>query len=315
MGARPKDLDDNLHFFPPPNSGDKSTAVQRPGDHRGSRSSTPPAIRTLLRDLGLRPQKGFGQNFLTDEGTLARIARAGNLTPNDDVLEIGPGLGHLTHHLAREAKRVVAIEIDRGLTKALRDIFADVPNVEIVEGDALKVDPGTLFDQHPYKLVANLPYYITAPALRHYLEASNPPTVMVVLVQKEVAYRILAKPGDMSLLAVSVQVYGQVHFIGRIAPSAFFPPPKVESAILRIDVREKPLTSIDPEKFFKVVAAGFSGPRKQIHNALSQQLWMPPGAASDALTAAGIDPARRAQTLSIQEWSRLATELEERGLL
>ncbi|HEY3108914.1 MAG TPA: 16S rRNA (adenine(1518)-N(6)/adenine(1519)-N(6))-dimethyltransferase RsmA, partial [Chloroflexota bacterium] len=253
-------------------------------------------MRALLDRFGLRPQKGFGQSFLTDQFVLGAILAAADLEPADQVVEVGPGLGVLTRALSERAGRVVAIEIDRGMVAALGELLADRPNVELVEGDALRLDPAPLVGQAPYKVVANLPYYITSPLLRHFFEAARPPTRLVVMVQREVAERIVAGPGELSLLAVSVQYYGQPTIVGYIPASAFFPPPKVDSAILRVDVRVRPAVDVEPEPFFKVVSAGFAMPRKQLHNALPQKLWMPPGAAEEALRASGIDPMRRAQT-------------------
>lgn len=272
-------------------------------------------LRATLDRFGLRPQKGRGQNFLVDPFALERILEAAQLASEDEVLEIGPGLGVLTKALAGRARRVVAVEIDRGMVAALQETLADRPNVEIVEGDALRLDPAEHFATRPYKIVANLPYYITSPLLRHYFEAANRPTRVVVMVQLEVAERIVAGPGDLSLLAVSVQFYGRPQLVGRVPANAFLPAPKVDSAILEIDVLPRPAVDVEPERFFKVVTAGFAMPRKQLHNALPQKLWMPPDAAEPALRAAGIDPMRRAQTLTLDEWATLTRELAGRGLL
>lgn len=304
-----------MQSAPLPGPGQES--IERPETtvHHGEPPDAPRAIRTLLKQLGLRPQKGFGQNFLVNDDILGKIVNAGDVGPDDVVLEIGPGLGHLTRHLAARAGRVVAIEIDRGLVRALRRMFQQVPSVEIVEQDVLDVDPVELAGDRPYKVIANLPYYITSPALRHFLEARRRPSLMVVMVQREVAYRILAPPGDLNLLAISVQVYGRPRLVTRAPASAFYPRPKVDSIVLRIEVFDEPAIGVSPEKFFKVVSAGFAMPRKQLHNALAQRLWLPPGAAPDILRAAGIDPARRAQTLTIPEWERLTRELEQQGLV
>jgi 16S rRNA (adenine1518-N6/adenine1519-N6)-dimethyltransferase len=288
----------------------------RPRDPtRHERSGPSREVRELLERFGLRAQKGFGQNFLTDRFALGAILEAAALEPSDQVLEVGPGLGVLTRALAERAGRVVAVEIDRGMVAALGELLADCPNVEIVEGDALHVDPVPLVGAAPYKVVANLPYYITSALLRHFFEAARPPTRLVVMLQREVAERIVAKAGDLSLLAVSVQYYGQPAIVGRIPASAFFPAPKVDSAILRVDVRDRPAVDVEPGPFFKVVSAGFAMPRKQLHNALPQKIWMAPGAAEDALRAAAIDPARRAQTLTLEEWAALTRELQRRGMV
>lgn len=290
---------------------------QRPPRDPGRHTKLNPSrdLKAVLQRFGLRPQRGFGQTFLVDEFALETILDAAGLVPDDVVLEVGPGLGVLTRALAERAGRVVAIEIDRGMIAALRELLADRPNVRLVEGDALHVDPAELVGDQPYKVVANLPYYITSRLLRHFFEASHPPTRMVVMVQQEVAERIVASPGDLSLLAVSVQYYGVPRIVGRLPPNAFYPPPKVASAILAVDVLPRPAVDVPPEQFFKVVSAGFDQPRKQLHNALPQKLWMQPGAAGEALEAAGIDSMRRAQTLTLEEWAGLTRELERRGVV
>lgn len=262
--------------------------------------------RQLLRRYGITAKKSLGQNFLVDPNILDRIVDAAEIESTDTVLEVGPGLGLLTQALTRRAHRVVAVELDKRMIALLGETLAGIDNVEIVPADILEVDPAALAGG-PYLVVANLPYYITSPILRHFLEASRQPERLVVMVQKEVADRIVARPGKMSLLGVSVQVYGKPRIVTVVPPSSFLPAPEVSSAVLRIDVRPEPL--VEPGErawFFKVVSAGFSQPRKQLHNALAQGLWFEPGGATAALEAAGIDPMRRAQTLTIEEWLRLA---------
>jgi 16S rRNA (adenine1518-N6/adenine1519-N6)-dimethyltransferase len=302
--------------LPLPDPGDEPPLETTTPARGGASPMTPPEIRTLLKALGLRPQKGFGQNFLTSESVLRRIVEAGDLTQSDVVVEVGPGLGHLTHHLARYAGRVVALEIDRGLIRELRRIFQNTPSVEIVEQDVLTFDPATIVDSRPYKVIANLPYYLTSAALRHFLEECQPrPERLVVMLQREVADRILAKPGDLNLLAISVAVFGRPRQVVRVPANAFYPQPKIESVVLRIDTYDQPQITSAVERFFKVVAAGFSTPRKQVHNSLAQRIWMPPGEAPVALRAAGIDPTRRPQTLTIAEWDQLTLELQSRQLV
>lgn len=268
--------------------------------------------RQLLKRYQVSTKKRLGQHFLVDPNVLDRILDAAELSPTDTVIEVGPGLGLLTLALAARAGRVIAIEVDRQLIPVLGETLAGRTNVELVPADILTVDPAQLAGG-PYLVVANLPYYITSPVLRHFLEAARQPERLVVMVQKEVADRIVAKPGALSLLAVSVQVYGTPRIVTVAPPSAFLPPPEVASAVLRIDVHPAPLVPAgEREWFFKVVNAGFSHPRKQLHNALSQALWFEPGGATAALETARIDPMRRAQTLSIEEWRRLAHAIPPR---
>jgi 16S rRNA (adenine1518-N6/adenine1519-N6)-dimethyltransferase len=297
----------------PPRQSEPATAqpVNRPGPF----PTTPTEIKTLLRALGIRPQKGFGQNFLTNEKVLRRIVDAGDVSRSDVVVEVGPGLGHLTHHLARAAGRVVCLEIDRGFVQELRRAFQNTPNVEILEQDVLRFDPSSAVGAEPYKIIANLPYYITSAVLRHFLESTWHPTKLVVMVQREVGDRILVKPGDLNLLAISVAVFGRPRLVMRVPPNAFYPQPRVESVVVAIDVYDRPTIQASIAKYFKVVAAGFAMPRKQIHNSLAQRLWMPPGEAPKILQQVGIDPKRRPQTLSIAEWDELTLELDRCGLV
>jgi 16S rRNA (adenine1518-N6/adenine1519-N6)-dimethyltransferase len=304
-----------MHSAPLPESGDEPAQVATPTVPHNAPPRTAPAIKTLLRSLGLQTHKGFGQNFLTNDAILDKIVRIANVQSHEVVVEVGPGLGHLTEHLARSASRVIAVEIDRGFVRLLRTIYDPVPNVEIVHQDILNFEPALHTNGQPYKVVANLPYYLTSAALRHFLESPTPPTVLVVMVQREVAERIIAPEGDLNLLAISVRVYGEPRVATRVPASAFFPQPSVESAVLRVDVLDRARIAATPEKFFKVVSSGFATRRKQLHNSLAQRLWIPPGEAPDIIEAAGIDPKRRAQTLTIAEWDGLTLELERRGLI
>ncbi|MGQ9683558.1 MAG: 16S rRNA (adenine(1518)-N(6)/adenine(1519)-N(6))-dimethyltransferase RsmA [Anaerolineae bacterium] len=266
--------------------------------------------RALLRRYGLAPRKGLGQNFLFDRAALERIVAAAELSPADTVLEVGPGLGHLTRLLAACGARVVAVELDAQLVRVLRHELGGLPNVQVVEGDILALNPATLAGGAPYKVVANLPYYITSAAIRHLLEAEPPPTLLVLTVQREVADRITATPPDMSLLAVSVQLYGRPRRVARIPAGSFYPAPKVDSAILRIDVRPHPAVDMgDREHFFAVVRAGFVQRRKQLRNALAAGLRRTAADVEAALARAGIAPTRRAESLSLEEWARLARQI------
>lgn len=281
-------------------------------------------MQKLLREFNIQPKKSLGQNFLIDQRALERIVEAAELKPADIVLEIGPGLGTLTRCLAERAGKVVAVELDSHLVEALRQILADCPNVEIVPGDILQLDPAALIKDAkqpcdlaplpPYKVVANLPYYITSAVLRHLLTAKVKPRLIVVTVQLEVARRIVAAPGEMSLLAVSVQFYGRPRIVARIKAGAFYPPPQVDSAVVRIDLYDHPPVEVeDVASFFEVVRAGFAHRRKQLRNTLSAELALAPSQVEQALSRAGINPRRRAQTLSLEEWARVWREMQAYG--
>ena len=272
-----------------------------------------------LHRFGLRARKGLGQHFLIDEEVLGLIISAAQLAPTDIVMEIGPGLGVLTRELARQAGWVVAIELDNKLVDKLKQTLASFKNVTIVNEDILKIDPEALFrEQKPplaisspssYKVVANLPYYITSPVLRHFLEASVKPQIMVVMVQKEVAEEITAKPGRMSLLSISVQLYGEPAIIGYVPAHCFYPAPEVDSAILRIVLYPQPAVEIaDKESFFALVRAGFSAPRKQIANSLAHGLGLSKVEVLLLLERTSVVPHRRAETLTLEEWAHLWRE-------
>ncbi len=275
----------------------------------------PPSLRAQLRRLGFRPRKKLGQNFLADEGILDRIVESAELAPSDEILEVGPGLGTLTARLADRAGHVVAVEIDPELAKVVAEELRARGNVDVVNQDILRFDLCSRFRPHAYKMVGNLPYYVTSPILRHFLESKCQPSLMVVMLQREVAERITARPGEMSLLAVSVQLYGEPRLVRLVDAGAFYPPPKVDSAIVRIDLYPRPAVDVEPEAFFALVAAGFAQRRKMLHNALAQRFWMPAGRAPALLQAAGIDPKRRAETLSLAEWAALYGVFVREGIL
>ena len=269
--------------------------------------------RALLQAYGIRPSKGLGQHFLVDRRVLNKILAAADLDTDDLVLEIGPGAGVLTRALAERAGHVIAVELDQRLVALLAETLADQSDIRIVHGDILKTDLGQLLasewtdGQRPeFKLVANLPYYITSAVLRHVLEAEIKPQLIVVTVQREVAERIVARPGAMSLLSVSVQFFGSPHIVGRIPPSAFYPRPKVHSAVVRIEVYDSPRPPVaDVATFFNIVRAGFAHRRKQLRNTLSHELRLATPEIAAALSQAGIDPRRRAQSLSLEEWGQV----------
>jgi 16S rRNA (adenine1518-N6/adenine1519-N6)-dimethyltransferase len=260
----------------------------------------------LLRAHGLRPKKSLGQNFLVEDSALRQVVAAASIDPSACVLEIGPGLGHLTRYLASAARRVIAVELDQELIPILQEVLSPFPNVTLIQGDILKQDPAVLVDEGGYLVVANIPYYITSTLIRRLLEAPLKPSRLVLTVQKEVAERICADPGHLSLLALSVQVYGQPQVVIRIPAGAFYPPPEVDSAVLRVDLYDQPrVPAAQIGAFFRLTKAGFSQKRKTLRNALSAGLAWEPARAADLLTSAGIDPQRRAETLSLEEWARL----------
>jgi len=266
--------------------------------------------KQLLANYDLDPKKSLGQNFLFDENILAQLVSWADLTRDDQVLEIGPGLGSLTRQLARHAGRVVAVELDGRFIPILHEELADFDNVEILHGDILTQDPAALFPDS-YKVVANVPYYITGAILRHLLGAARKPSQLVLTVQKEVAERITAVPPKMSLLAVSVQYYGETRTLKTIKAGAFWPRPDVDSAVLRIDLGHElgaPFDAAAEQKFFRIVRAGFSQKRKQLQNNL-RQLELSKADVTELLAKVAIDGRRRAETLSLDEWRLLAQAL------
>jgi len=296
------------------------------------------SLSTLLKKYNLRPRKELGQNFLIDSFHLAKIVEVAGLTPVDTVVEIGPGPGILTHLLAEAAGQVIAVELDPHMVNLLKNEYGHLKNLTIVEADILQTNLTTLIhlstdskqlsmvngqlsivDSQPltpnsqlpsYKVVANLPYYITSAVIRHLLEATPRPERVVVTVQKEVAQRMVAKPGEMSLLAVSVQFYGQPTLAHHIPAGAFYPAPKVDSAVVRIDTFAQPTLAVaDVDYFFRVVKAGFGQKRKQLKNSLAAGLNKPSAEIVETMARAKIDPTRRAETLSLAEWGRLANEV------
>jgi len=273
---------------------------------------SPVDIPALLKQHGLRPDRGLGQNFLVDETALNKIIAAAEISPEQDVLEIGAGLGNLTHRLALVARQVVAVELDQRLISPLREVIRDLSNVTVIQGDILALDISIIMPGVTYLVVANIPYYITSAVLRHLLENKPPPIRSVLTVQREVAQRICAGPGEMSLLALSVQVYGQPQIKGTIPAGAFYPPPKVDSAVIRIDLFQEPRIPSDQlNAFFRLAKAGFSQKRKNLRNALAGGMGWSKDEAVQFLQTSGIDPARRAETLSLDEWASLTQSVRK----
>ena len=265
-------------------------------------------VPRLLRQYGLRPDQRLGQVFLVDPVALRRVTEAADITKSDTVLEIGAGLGSLTRYLAARAGSVIAVELDANLIPPLEHVLSPYHNVLVVQGDILELDLAQLIQAPDYLVVANIPYYITSALIRHLLDSSVRPKRIVLTVQREVAARICAAPGEMSLLALSVQVFGHPQIMAHIPAGAFYPSPKIDSAVVRIDLY--PSTVIPSpllETFFHLARAGFSQKRKTLRNSLTGGLALKPSEAERLLQAAGLDPRRRAETLNLDEWGRLAT--------
>jgi len=274
--------------------------------------SLPPInVSRLLRDYGIRPDKSLGQNFLQDDAALRKIISVSQIAPSDTILEIGPGLGSLTRYLAVSAKDVVAVELDNSLLPILYSVLKKYKNTKVIQGDILKIPIADLIKSNPYRVVANIPYYITSAIIRHLLESQPKPKSIVLTVQMEVAHRICAKPGDMSLLALSVQVFGQPDIVADISSDAFFPAPNVDSSVIRLEIfSESTIPATQLDTFFKLAKAGFSQKRKTLRNSLSAGLFISVDDAEGLLKKSGIDPKRRAETLSVPEWANLTSMYE-----
>ena len=274
----------------------------------------PPNAASILKKYGLRADKRLGQNYLQDANALEKIVEATEIQKADTVLEIGPGLGSLTRYLSVSAQQVVAVELDLKLVSVLQTILKPYANVRLIHGDILKLTPKELELPDDYLVAANIPYNITSAIIRHLLESEPKPRRIVLTVQKEVAERICATPPDMSLLALSVQVHGTPQIMAQIPAGAFYPAPKVDSAVVRIDILPSPaIESQLLDYFFQLIKAGFSQKRKTLRNSLSAGLRISAAEAESLLAKAEIDSKRRAETLSLNEWgimSRLYSERE-----
>lgn len=266
-----------------------------------------------MKSLGIRPNKGYGQNFLFERGLVERMVKAAGVVPADTVVEIGPGLGILTDELLRKAGRVISIELDRTLWPHLLRTFGNDPRFTLVEGDALAVDFGAVLPpDEPWVVVANLPYSAGTAIVRRLLELPHPPSRLTVMLQLEVAERLVASPPDMSVLGVATQFYADARIAFGVPPEVFIPPPTVDSAVAILDVKpQPPLPPAERERFFRIVNAGFRQKRKQVANSLAADLELPKETVSAWLEAVGIDPMRRAQTLTVEEWVALTRSAPE----
>ena len=263
-------------------------------------------LKSLLGKYHIRLTKKLGQHFLVDRLVLDQIIEAAKLTADDNVIEVGPGIGTLTKELAEKTKHVIAVEKDKRLIKPLRAALRDFSNVEIVNADFLSYQlPATT-----YKLIADIPYNITGSVIRKLTETSVRPLLMVLLVQREVGERITAKVGKMSILSVAVQIYFDPEIIRVVPPSSFFPEPKVESVIVRLSARSSPSIQVDQVKFFRLVRIGFSARRKTLLNNLSAGFKISKEEVAGILKQAGIAEKARAQELSLEDWSRLYSAIQ-----
>ena len=272
-----------------------------------------------MRKYGIKADKRLGQHFLVDREPLFSMIEASRLLPEDEVLEIGPGLGALTLELGARAKQVVAVEKDRQLIPILEDLTRDFKNICILEEDVLKLNMEKMkesFFEGRFKVVANLPYYITSPIIMKIIENRHLITLAVLMVQKEVGQRLTACPGskDYGILSIGVQMYADVKMVCTIGKESFLPPPKVESAVVQLTLRQTPRVKLENEEFFfKVVEAAFGERRKTLKNSLKRRLTLPginPDVIDKAVEEVGIDSLRRGETLSIEEYAKLVQELQ-----
>ena len=266
--------------------------------------------RRILRERNIRPSRAMGQNFLVDARIAARMADVAGILPDDVVVEIGPGMGILTRELLARGARVIGVELDHDLAAFLREDLRDVPTFTLVEQDARYVDVSALTAGRRYQVVANLPYSVATVIIRHFMESPTPPARMTVMVQREVAERMTAGPPEMSLLGLAVGLYADATIAFIVPPDVFLPPPKVESAVVILEVRPTlPGDATLRARMFELATMAFQRKRKTVGNGLAMGLGMPKSEVEAALRSSGIDPMRRPQTLGVDEWLRLAGAL------
>jgi 16S rRNA (adenine1518-N6/adenine1519-N6)-dimethyltransferase len=272
---------------------------------------TTPETKRLIKQLGLKPDRAAGQHFLLDDQVVEQMADLAQVNERDTILEIGPGLGILTRALLRRGARVIAIELDRRLAGYLRATLGDQANLTLVEGDVFRVQIDQLVNDQQFKLVANLPYSATSGIFRQFLSTAPQPKSLTVLIQKEVAERIVAPPGAMSLLSLSVQYYGRPQKRLDVPPASFFPAPGVTSSVLSVDDIHPGDETAD--EMFRLARMAFAGRRKQLQNSLAAGLRLPTSAASDFLLKMGVAPEIRPQELSVENWLMLAKNIKKIG--
>lgn len=281
--------------------------------------TSPSTIKYIMEKYGFRFSKSLGQNFLIDEQIIERICDGAEIGPDDDILEIGPGIGVMTQAMAERARKVVAIEIDRALIPVLQETLAECDNVEVVHADVMAVDLKALiaekFEGRRPKVVANLPYYITTPIIMMLLEENIPVSDIIVMIQKEVAERISAKPSTKAYgaLSVATQYYSEPKIIAKVPRTVFMPQPNVDSIVIRMTIREEPPVVLENTSlFFKVIKAAFGQRRKTLHNALNAGgFGQSKDQTADFLRACDIEPSRRGETLTIEEFAKLANHIHQ----
>lgn len=270
--------------------------------------ASPEVVHYICKRFDIKMSKKLGQNFLIKRGIVDEIVHAAELTPGEPVLEVGPGIGTLTQGLAQSGADVTAIELDRRLLEVLDTTLASYDNVRIVHGDVLKLDVATIMNHKPFKVIANLPYYITTPIIMSLLESKLPIERLVVMVQKEVALRMVAKPGtkDYGALSVAVQYYTEPDIVLDVPPKSFLPAPAVTSSVIRCVLRDKPpIDVIDEKLFFRVVKAGFAQRRKTFSNTM-KTTGLSRDRIEELLAKANIDGQRRGETFTLQEFADVA---------
>ncbi|MFH1656280.1 MAG: 16S rRNA (adenine(1518)-N(6)/adenine(1519)-N(6))-dimethyltransferase RsmA [Candidatus Nealsonbacteria bacterium] len=268
-------------------------------------------IKELLEKNKIKLSKGLGQNFLIDEIILKKFIKTIDIQSNDTILEVGSGIGTITQELCKKAKQVVAVEKDQKISEILKDNLKDFKNLEIINNDILKLNlSSTKFQVQSSKIVGNLPFYITSPVIRNFLELQIPPKELIFIIQKEVAQRICAKPPKSNILAISIQFFSKPEIISRIPSNSFYPRPKVESSIIKLTPIDNYKSLIEKKLFFKIIKAGFSQPRKQLINNLSKNLQIDKEKIEKILLKNNINPKQRAETLTIEDWIGLSHSLE-----
>lgn len=265
-------------------------------------------IKELLKNFDLWAKRGLGQNFLIDKTVIAELTS--NVSKEDTIIEVGPGLGVLTKELCQKAKKIIAVEKDKQMIEVLKLTCKDFANLEVINSDVLAVNMGRYVKDRKYKVVANLPFYISSPIFRFFLENEARPKEMNLIVQKEIAERVTAQDNDLNILAISVRLYADSEILKNIKNTSFWPAPRVDAAILKINTLEKPRFEVDTKEFFRVVKTGFGERRKKLVNSLSGGLGIPKGKIEKILKDLGINENIRAEKLSMNDWRQVYLRLK-----